>query len=581
MQSRVNRLLLGGAALACLSGLAKAEVLFEKQVQPVLASACLSCHGEKKPKGELQLHTHAGLLEGGEYGKVVVPGKPDESSLYTTTVLPPDDDDIMPPKGEPLTADQANVLKEWIAAGAKWPEGVVIEQVRRIDFVKDIKPILETACISCHREGHDKGDLRLDERQYAFDAGEYGAAVVPFDLEESSLYQSVILPADHDDLMPPSNKGGPLPQEQIDLLRDWIVQGAAWPEGVKLEQVRRDTGEAPEADGSLAAAPKVVVDIRTKAIESLIKQLEPTMKPYEEEIPGTGVKFELLPIPSGEFVMGSPAAEPGRQETEGPQHKVKIAPFWMAKTETTWNAYTLFIYEEEEKMVMKIRGYKPELNAISDAVARPTTPYVEMSFGMGTEDFPAISMTQHAANTYCKWLTAKTGHYYRLPTEAEWEYACRAGTTTTYSFGDDPAAIDDYAWHDGNSNFKYQKVGTKKPNPWGLHDMHGNVSEWTLDQFVPDGYAVFTETVSNPFAYGTELYPRVARGGSWMDKPDRLRSAVRIASAADWKFQDPQLPKSIWYHTDAQFLGFRVIRPLILPSAEEMHKYWTTEGEPD
>ena len=141
MQTKVNRLLLTGATLVLLGGLAKAEVSFEKQVQPVLASACLSCHGEKKPKGELQLHTHAGLLEGSEYGKVVVPGNPQKSTLYTTTILPPDDDDIMPPKGEPLTSHQADVLKEWIAAGAKWPEGLVIQQVRRIDFVKDIKPI--------------------------------------------------------------------------------------------------------------------------------------------------------------------------------------------------------------------------------------------------------------------------------------------------------------------------------------------------------------------------------------------------------------------------------------------------------
>ncbi|SVC42498.1 uncharacterized protein METZ01_LOCUS295352, partial [marine metagenome] len=125
MQTKVNRLLLIGTTMALLGGLAKAEVSFEKQVQPVLASACLSCHGEKKPKGELQLHTHAGLLEGSEYGKVVVPGKPEKSTLYTTTILPPDDDDIMPPKGEPLTSDQADVLKEWIAAGAKWPEGLV------------------------------------------------------------------------------------------------------------------------------------------------------------------------------------------------------------------------------------------------------------------------------------------------------------------------------------------------------------------------------------------------------------------------------------------------------------------------
>ena len=157
--------------MGAFGSLAKAEVSFEKQVKPVLESACLSCHGEKKPKGELQLHTHEGLLEGSEYGKVVVPGKPEDSTLYTTTILPADADEVMPPKGELLNKDQANALKEWITAGAKWPEGVVLKQVRRIDFVKDIKPILETSCLSCHREGHDKGDLRLDERQYAFESG--------------------------------------------------------------------------------------------------------------------------------------------------------------------------------------------------------------------------------------------------------------------------------------------------------------------------------------------------------------------------------------------------------------------------
>jgi len=349
----VNRLLSTGAALAWLGGLAKAEVSFEKHVQPVLASACLSCHGEKKDKGELRLHTLEDLLKGGENGKVIVPGKPEESTLYTSTILPPDDDEIMPPKGETLTSDQADVLKEWIAAGAKWPEGLVIKQVRRIDFVKDIKPILEESCVSCHREEHDKGDLRLDERKYAFEGGEVDPSVVPFDLEKSTLYLTSILPANHDDLMPPEKKGGPLPQEQLDKLRDWIVQGAAWPEGLKLKQVRRDIGK-PETGGSIIGAPKVVVDIRGIAIEKLIEQLEPTMKPFEDEIPGTGVKFEMLPIPSGEFVMGSPDGESGRKESEGPQHKVKISPFWMARTETTWNAYTLFIYEEEEKMVMKI-----------------------------------------------------------------------------------------------------------------------------------------------------------------------------------------------------------------------------------
>ena len=532
--------------------LVRAEVSFEKQVKPILESACLSCHGEKKPKGDLAFHTHEALLE----GEVVVAGKPEDSSLYTTTILPPDADLVMPPKPPFLSKIQSDVLKEWILDGAKWPEGVVLKQVRRINFVKDIKPLLEG----------------FYEKEFDF-----SKSIVPFDLDESKLYELVNLPKDDENILPRPNKREALKDNEIDLLKNWILQGAVWPDGIEL-----NVKDAPEfISGALPQAPKEVVDIRVKAVEQLIKQLEPTMKPYTDEIPGTAVKFEMVPIPGGEFAIGSPENEKGRKANEGPQQKVKIAPFWMAKTETTWNCYTLFMYQEEEKMVMKLRGFKPELNAVSDAVARPTTPYVEMSFGMGTDGFPAISMTQHAANTYCKWLTAKTGHYYRLPTEAEWEYACRAGTTTAYSFGDDLSKLDDYAWHDGNSNFKYQKVGTKKPNPWGLYNMHGNVSEWTVDQFIPEIYSTYKEVVSNPFQFGKSLYPRAVRGGSWMDKPEKLRAAHRIASTPDWKFQDPQLPKSIWYHTDAQFLGFRVIRPLIIPPSEEMHKYWTTEGEPD
>ena len=557
MRVKLSFLLLAGSIGALLSSSARAEVSFEKQVKPVLESACLSCHGEKKPKGELAIHTYEALLEGSEYGEVVVPGKPEDSTLYTTTILPPDADEVMPPKAPFLSKSQADVLKEWIAAGAKWPKGMVLKQVRRVEFVKDIKPLLE----GFYEEDFD-----------------FKNAVVPFDLDKSKLYQFASLPTDNPDALPRPEKGGPLEEKQLNLLRDWIVQGAVWPVGVELEVKEMP---APIVGGGLPIAPKEVVDIRAKAMDKLIKQLEPTMKPYTDEIPGTGVKFEMIPIPSGDFVMGSPKTEKGHKANEGPQHKVKIAPFWMAKTETTWNLYSLFMYQEEEKMVMKLRGYKPELNAVSDAVARPTTPYVEMSFGMGTDGFPAISMTQLAANTYCKWLSAKTGHYYRLPTEAEWEYACRAGSDTAYSFGNDISALDEYAWHDGNSNFKYQKVGTKKPNPWGLHDMHGNVSEWTADQYLPDIYSTYQGSIANPFQYGKDLYPRVARGGSWMDKPEKLRSAYRIASSSDWKFQDPQLPKSIWYHTDAQFLGFRVLRPLIIPSSDEMHKYWTTEGEPD
>jgi formylglycine-generating enzyme required for sulfatase activity len=295
------------------------------------------------------------------------------------------------------------------------------------------------------------------------------------------------------------------------------------------------------------------------------------MQPYTEQISGTDVKFDLVPIPGGEFLMGSPDSEADRGEDEGPQHPVRVEPFWMGKTEVTWDLYDIWSFNLDIQR-RKLENLTPtELDPQADAVTRPTKPYTDMTFGMGQRGYPAICMTQHAAKKFCEWLSAKTGHYYRLPTEAEWEYACRAGTTTAYSFGDDPADLDDFAWHYGNSNEKYQKVGKKKPNPWGLHDMHGNVSEWCLDKYEADFYGKFDpmKVTESPLCLPMTEYPRVARGGSWDDDPPLLRSAARVSSSKDWKQQDPQIPQSVWYMTDALHVGFRVIRPLRVPPPEE------------
>ena len=231
------------------------------------------------------------------------------------------------------------------------------------------------------------------------------------------------------------------------------------------------------------AASESPVSVEPLKVENADAPDESGMKPYDEIIEHTEVKIPMVPISGGEFVMGSPDDEDDRGEDEGPQRTVKVEPFWMGKFEVTWEQYDVWNESVDQRMrKMFAKGKTPRDEAV-DGVSKPTEPYTDMSFGMGREDYPAICMTQHAARTYCQWLSAKTGRYYRLPTEAEWEYACRAGTESAYSFGDDWEDLEDHAWFFDNSDDSYQRVGQKKANPWGLHDMHGNVSEWVLDQY--------------------------------------------------------------------------------------------------
>jgi formylglycine-generating enzyme required for sulfatase activity len=296
-----------------------------------------------------------------------------------------------------------------------------------------------------------------------------------------------------------------------------------------------------------------------KIHDRIQKQAARKAGPYKVTIPNTTVSYDMVAIPAGEFTMGSTA-----KADEQPPHKVKLDAFWMQAHEVTWDEYRLFMFASQG-------GETAAKDAVVDAVSRPTRPYVEMSFGMGINGFPAISMTQHAANKYAQWLSARTGEFYRLPTEAEWEYACRA------SGSGDVVKIDEVAWHAGNSDGKYQLVAKKKPNAWGLYDILGNVMEWTLDQYAP----YKAELQANPWVRATTPYPQVARGGSWNDQAAALTCTARTASTPDWKMQDPQLPKSIWYHTDAQWLGFRLVRPAKVPTAEEMFRYWNNGVERD
>ncbi len=282
----------------------------------------------------------------------------------------------------------------------------------------------------------------------------------------------------------------------------------------------------------------------------------------------------MVPLAGGKFTMGSPNSESGRSADEGPTHIIEIAPFWMAQFEITWDLYNLFVEREiDGKRDSQNLGTEVALDV--DAVSGATIPYVDMDHGMGIEGFPAINMTQYAASKFCEWLSAMTGNFYRLPTEAEWEYACRAGTQTAYSFGNDPSQLEEYGWFMQNSDSTSHKVGLKKPNPWGLYDMHGNVAEWTLDKYDASTYANRSrKPTHNPFVKPDKTYPRTLRGGSWLDKVNMLRSTSRKASTKKWKLRDPQIPKSKWWHTDAPFIGFRIVRPYKTPSKEEQRIYW-------
>ncbi len=290
------------------------------------------------------------------------------------------------------------------------------------------------------------------------------------------------------------------------------------------------------------------------------------LKTYEQNLPGSSIKFKMVAIPAGTFTIGSPASEAGREEDEGPQKKVTVSSFWMSEHEVTFGEWDAFFKSMDV----------PQTKAIAvDAVSRPTAQYIDLTWGMGRDGKqPTNSMSQAAAIMFCKWLYVKTGIFYRLPTEAEWEYACRAGSTTAFSFDNNPQRLKEYAFFKDNSDNKFQKVGQLKPNAWGLYDMLGNLSEWTLDQYDPQAYEKLSNNAKDPLVPAGSRYPRVVRGGSYLSDAKECRCTNRIPSLTDWNKRDPQIPKSRWWLTDGMTVGFRLVRPAQQPSKEEIEKFF-------
>jgi len=276
---------------------------------------------------------------------------------------------------------------------------------------------------------------------------------------------------------------------------------------------------------------------------------------------GEKLTFEMVRLPAGTFQMGSPDSEPGRKPDEGPRHPVKVDSFYLCTTEVTLDLFLAYyqetvsarkdLFEDDET------PHLPLIDTDLDAITGPTPVYGELTMGY-TKRHPAIGATWYNAMMFCKWLRKKTGKPYRLPTEAEWEYACRAGTEEAYFFGNDPAALGDYAWFDKNSQEEPHAVGQKKPNPWGLYDMAGNVWEWVYDFYSPTAYqAAGSETLVNPLG-PKDGKIHVARGGAYSTPAERLRSAARGFREPWWDDNDPQIPTSRWWLPQMDVIGFRV-----------------------
>lgn len=235
------------------------------------------------------------------------------------------------------------------------------------------------------------------------------------------------------------------------------------------------------------------------------------MEPFTQTIPGSdGARTAMRPV------TVDPSAE--------------IRPFWIGETELTWDAYDPFLLRldlpEDQRM-------SPEADPGPDAVTRPTQPYSPADRGWGHKGFPALGVTFHAAQQYCRWLSEKTGSRYRLPTVTEWQLACRSADKGPSR----PADPEKVAWFEANADDRAHAVAKKEPNALGLYDTLGNVAEWCTDA---DGKPV-------------------ACGGSFRTGAADLSCDLQERQTRQWNASDPSFPRSKWWLADGPFVGFRVV----------------------
>jgi len=296
---------------------------------------------------------------------------------------------------------------------------------------------------------------------------------------------------------------------------------------------------------------------------------------FTEYIPGSNVKFDMVAIPGGTFQMGSSPDKKAGQPNERPVRKTELSPFFIAKTEVTWDEYLSFYTATASEG--RTTGQSKKQNNDPDAITGATPPWGAPDQGWGTGKRPAITMTHHAAETYCIWLSKVTGKKYRLPTEAEWEYACRGEITGSYFFEGEPKdfkkkgvfgkifskssdEIYQYINFIGSGTGKTIEPANVKPNPFGLQNMPGNVAEFCQDWYARDIYSQYSqELIKDPTGpeEGTE---HVIRGGSFKSRAEDVRCATRDYTKTEkWLMTDPQMPKSIWWYSDCNHVGFRVV----------------------
>ncbi len=239
------------------------------------------------------------------------------------------------------------------------------------------------------------------------------------------------------------------------------------------------------------------------------------LAPLTETLPGSVVKIQMVPIPGGTVKIGA--------------RMVTVKSFWMARTETPWEAFDVFTASGPPSPPYDQTAFAP------DAIARPSKSYILPDLGWGHHGYPVINVSFLAAQMFCRWLAAATRKHYRLPTEAEWELACRAGAAGAWKI--DKALLEKSTWYAGNSGGTTHPVGKKLPNQWGLSDMLGNAGEWATDL---EGKPVLC-------------------GGTFLDGPAGIAPGTRRRQTPQWQETDPQFPKSRWWLADGKFVGFRIV----------------------